>query len=851
MALPVGTRLGPYEIASAAGAGGMGEVYRARDTRLGRDVAIKILPETFASDTVRLHRFEQEVQVLSALNHPNILGVYDVGESAGLHYFVTELLEGKDLRERLKTGSVTVRKAIEFGVQIAHGLAAAHEKGIVHRDLKPENVYITNDGRVKLLDFGLAKLVTARAAASATVTMAVASEAGTVLGTAGYMSPEQVRGNPADHRSDLFSFGVVLYEMIAQKKAFAGDSSVEVMNAIRKEDPPDLSSDGRNVPPALERIIRRCLEKNPEERFQSARDLGFALEAISAPSSVSGTASAVKDVRRPKWPAIVAASVLALGAVGGYLAWKLQPREVTYTQLTFESGYAGPARFSRDGNTVIYSAAWNDGAPQMYVQRSNTSAPQILKVDAEVVGTADTGDMAVILNRRFLATWLQLGTLARLPIEGGTPRPILDGVYSADIRRDGTDFAVVRSEGGEQRLEYPIGKVLFRTPGWISDVRISPDGKRVAFLDHPIVPDDRGTVSVVDSDGKYQTLTPMYSSSHGLAWRPDGKEIWYSGNIEGGELNILAVTLSGKVRTVMRAPIETQIQDISESGKVLLESIRYTIEMGLKRVGDKSSRVLAAGIVDLAAISADGQWLTYNFYWGPEYHVYLRRTDGAAPVLLGDGYGAGITYDSQWVAAIRVNDPHKLLLHPTGAGESRAIDLGDLDARAAGNQNGVTFTRDGRFALLSASNPKGEFRDYLVDLKSGSLRAVTPIGSQGGKMSSDGSRIITMNLSARKSVLIDTASGTASDVPGLDDEHDEVIGWTEDGKGLTIWSKEMPAKIWILDVASGRRKEVQEVSPVASLGAMYARLVACADGSVVAYRLRRGMYGVYLAEGLK
>src|SRR3954470_5938255 len=290
MPLTSGTKIGPYEIQAPLGAGGMGEVYRAQDTRLDRAVAVKVLPSSFAFDPDRLRRFEQEARSVAALNHPNILSVHDMGTHEGTPYMVCELLEGETLRERLRDAVLSSRKAVEYGIQIAHGLAAAHEKGIIHRDLKPENIFVTKDGRVKLLDFGLAKPTAVATAAGNSPTMTVGSEAGSVLGTVGYMSPEQVRGKAADQRSDLFSFGVVLYEMIAGKRAFTGDSSVEVMNAILKSDPPELSSSDRNVPTALDRIVRRCLEKNPEERFQSARDVAFALDAVSGSSSTSGAA---------------------------------------------------------------------------------------------------------------------------------------------------------------------------------------------------------------------------------------------------------------------------------------------------------------------------------------------------------------------------------------------------------------------------------------------------------------------------------------------------------------------------------------------------------------------------------
>src|SRR3954453_11926120 len=288
MPLTAGTKLGPYEIHSPIGAGGMGEVYRARDTRLNRDVAIKILPASFSADPDGLQRFAQESRAAAALNHPNILSIYDIGEDRGAPYVVSELLEGESLRERLRAGPLSSRKAPDYAQQFAKGLAAAHDKGIVHRDLKPENLFITSDGRAKILDFGLPKFPHPETSLTDDApTMQVATEAGTVMGTAGYMSPEQVRGKPTDGRSDIFAFGAILYEMLSGKRAFHGDSAADIMSTILKEDPPELSETNRNISPALERIVRHCLEKNPAERFQSARDVAFNLEALSDVSSSS------------------------------------------------------------------------------------------------------------------------------------------------------------------------------------------------------------------------------------------------------------------------------------------------------------------------------------------------------------------------------------------------------------------------------------------------------------------------------------------------------------------------------------------------------------------------------------
>ena len=395
MPLSTGEKLGPYEILTALGAGGMGEVYRARDSRLERDVAIKVLPQSFAADPDRLRRFQQEARALATLNHPNIVVVYEIGEYRDSYYMVSELLEGETLRETLLGGALSQRRAIEYGSQIAEGLAAAHDKGVVHRDLKPENVFVTRDGRVKILDFGLAKLSRADApkpAEGATATVPVHAMPGMVLGTAGYMSPEQVRGKEVDARTDIFAFGAILYEVLSGRRAFKGESSIETMNAILKEDPPELEVEKLKLSPGLERIVRRCLEKEPSRRFQSARDVGFALEAISGTSSASAVKQQALAPGRPRW--LLAAALALLFIVALTAAYFIGRRSVpasspSYQQLTFESGYAGPARFTRDGSTVVYSAAWNGGARQLYTQRSNSIQGNPLNLDADVLGIAD------------------------------------------------------------------------------------------------------------------------------------------------------------------------------------------------------------------------------------------------------------------------------------------------------------------------------------------------------------------------------------------------------------------------------------------------------------------------------
>jgi serine/threonine protein kinase/Tol biopolymer transport system component len=855
MSLSPGEKVGPYEILAALGVGGMGEVYRACDGRLERDVAIKVLSQSFAGDPDRQRRFQQEARALATLNHPNIVAVHEIGEYRDSYYMVSELLEGETLRETLIDGPLSQRRAIEYASQIAEGLAAAHDKGVVHRDLKPENVFVTKDGRLKILDFGLAKLARTEAfipGEGATATALAQTMPGMVLGTAGYMAPEQVRGKEVDGRTDIFAFGAILYEILSGRRAFKGESSIETMNAILKDDPPELEVEKLKLSPGLERIVRRCLEKEPSRRFQSARDVGFALEAISGTSSTSPVKQQALPPERPRWLHAAALALLFVaGIAAAYFAGRrsIPASSPSYHQLTFESGYAGPARFTRDGNTVVYSAAWNGGARRLYTQRSNSIQSNPLDVDADVLGITDNGDMALILKRRFLATWLQHGTLARMSIDGGAPRPILDDVYDADITRDGKAFAVVRRDGGKQRLEFPIGKVLFEASGWISDVRISPDGSEIAFMDHPVVPDDRGGIAVVDRQGSVKRLTQYYSTGRSLCWSPDGKEIWFTASIEDYDFGLYAVTVAGKIRTVARMPVEMVLQDISASGRVLLETARYQIEMGVKRSGESRAHDLA-NFVDLGGISPDGQWLVYNDFTSGDYVALARKGDGAAPIRVGQGYGDGITWDGSLVAASRNTEPNKLYLYPTGVGEQRVIDLGDLRAGSGTFQNDITFSRDGRWGLLSAFNSKGEVREYLFDLRSGKLRAVTPVGMQGGKLSPDAAQVVALEIARQKPVLVDVASGKVSDVSGVEDG-EEMLAWNADGRGIVVWNQELPAKITNVNLTTGKRQLVQSVEPLSMLGSMYVQMVASADGKTAVYRHRRGLYAIHIADDLR
>src|SRR5579864_3384189 len=426
MSLAVETQLGPYKITSLIGSGGMGEVYRARDTRLLRDVALKVLPASFTNDPDRLRRFEQEARAVAALNHPNIVSVHDVGAADGVHYIVSELLEGETLRQRITATGMPVRKAIELAVQLANGLATAHEQGIVHRDLKPENIYITRSGRLKILDFGLAKLRKSQSLNETLDVTAAETSAGQVLGTVGYMSPEQVRGDAADHRSDIFSFGSILYEMLNGQRAFKRDTGAETMTAILNEEPPEFSVKSGAIAPALERIVRHCMEKQPGQRFQSAHDIAFDLESISS-ISTTGT-PALKPTRNP-WlrPVLAGLVVLGVGIITG--AWlRPAPSEIhpKLHRITFRRGTIWSARFTPDGN-LLFGAAWEGRPIEVFAAQAGSTESRPLGMGAtDILSISRSGELAVSTHRQWGEGFENTGMLARASEGGGAPRDLAD-----------------------------------------------------------------------------------------------------------------------------------------------------------------------------------------------------------------------------------------------------------------------------------------------------------------------------------------------------------------------------------------------------------------------------------------
>ena len=862
MPLTSGAKLGPYEIQSIVGAGGMGEVYRAHDSRLNRTVAIKVLPASFSADRDRLQRFAQEARAAAALNHPNILSIFDIGEEKGAPYVVSELLEGETLRERLRNGALPIRRAVDYALQVARGLAAAHEKGIVHRDLKPENLFLTSDGRVKILDFGLAKLTLpeSHAGSGDSLTVEVATEAGVVMGTAGYMSPEQVRGKPVDHRSDIFAFGAILYEMISGKRAFHGETTADTMSAILKEETPELAETARTVPPGLERIVRHCLEKHPTQRFQSAGDLAFDLEALTEISagSKSGAQVAVEQTAsaNSRRLLIAAAGVLVLvGAAFGLGLWvnrgagAAPPAE--YKQITFRTGAIGNARFTPDGS-IVYSASWEGGEREIYLARpGDTGSREVGLKQAELLSVSKSGELAIRLNTVYGDGFDRTGTLARVPLGGGKPRELLENVQDAEWAADGENLAVVRYVPGNHhwRLEFPIGHALLDGVNWISSPKISADGQSIAFADHENPNgDDRGSIAVVDLQAHEKKLSSGWSSIEGLLWSPAGDEIWFTASSTGGTDNLRGVNLAGKLRAITNVPGGMSLQDL-RNGVAL--TVTTQTRLGIRGVppGGKEEHELGwLGWAIDRDISRDGKKVLFEEEsdgGGPNYTVFLRDTDGTQPVRIGEGNGLAISPDGKWVITKPANGG-PLSVVPTGAGEARQLTHDNVGYKA------VRYLPDGKQLLGSGIESGHGARDYLVDVKTGDAAPLTPEGVSGAVLSPDGSKDAVTGPDGNWAVWPLDGSGLHP-VPGLDSKY-AVVGWSPDSNSIyaaSVQGRERILTVYRVNPTTGKMEPWKKFGEVLPSGATAYGALFSADGSAYAYSYVQILSAAYMVKGFK
>lgn len=905
----VGDSVGPYHVLSVLGSGGMGTVYLAKDRRLGRKIALKLLPPQFTNDKDRLRRFQQEARAASALNHPNILTVHEIEQKSDLHYIATEFVDGLTLRQKMAEGPINLSEALNVAIQIASALDAAHRAGIAHRDIKPENVMIRSDGYVKVLDFGLAKLIE-----QSTIESIEKDETGTgthpgmVMGTPRYMSPEQARGLEVDSRTDIFSLGVIIYEMITGWVPFDGATPSDIIAVLLKDEPAPLAASVPEVPLELERVVKRALSKNLDDRYQTVLELsadlnrlkeviqsnaklgqiratGSSLQMVGAdpatsvdefkstnPDAVQVTESLDKPDAKRKWRVGFFVAAIVLTVVGAIAITSINRRLATTPSsdqsarssgraLTIRSGYITSARFAPDGKRVIYSAAFDGRPVELLATDVDGSESWPIGIQsAALKDISSIGEMAVLLN--FELSWNEgrNGTLALVPLTGGEPRVLGEGIDEATFAPDGRSLAIVRVDLGQHQLEYPAGEVRYKSRGWISYPRFSRLGNKIAFFEHP-VGDNSGALMVLDLNTNSTTsLSAGWRALKGLAWSAAGDSIWFGGSKVGKKQNINAVTLSGQERlNIDDMASYAKLEDISPQGRLLIShgNTHSTMVTLSDTVSSEAPGPRFAWSTS-ADLSSDGKTLLfYEWGWesGEEVEVkstYVRKFDGSSPVRLGEGRALALSADGNWALAVQEKSPPQLVLLSAGGGKPRELPNPGFKEYHYGS-----WFPDGRRILFTAveTHEDSLIRSFIQDIETGVVRALTEEGTTALRVSPDGKKVVT--LDPYGSYYIRSIDGGAAETPVAGIEpNDEPIQWSADGRSLYVREAgDFADKVYRVEIASGRRriwKEIVPPNPIGLVGieAKPGGVIITPDGRVCVYTYWTSLHELLLMDQL-
>jgi tRNA A-37 threonylcarbamoyl transferase component Bud32/Tol biopolymer transport system component len=858
----IGTKVGSYEITAKLGQGGMGEVWRAVDSHLKRDVAIKVLPAAFVSDRLRLARFEREAQLLAQLNHPHVAQIYGLETSGERHALVMELVEGPTLDDRLARGALALEESLEIARQIAEALEAAHERGIVHRDLKPQNIKVRADGTVKVLDFGLAKAMESAPDAGPTTPLTLMNsptltagetEHGVILGTAAYMAPEQARGGAVDKRVDIWAFGVVLFEMLSGSRPFGGESVSETLASVLRDEI-DFAALPASTPPPIRRLVRRCLERIPRNRLHDIADARIVIQEVLAGSAEESIPTPAAPPARGRVAWAVAGAALLVAAGLGTLVWRqagAAPRLLRYQQVTYQPQYISNARFAPDGRTVVFSAALEGNHSALFVRRpEDPQSRPLAESDVQLLVVSSQGELAVLTRARYLFHRTYLGTLARMPLAAAAPREVLEAVTAADWSPDGKELAVIRRVGDRSRLEFPIGKVLAESAGYLSDVHVSPLGDRVAFMPHALSGDNRGPLVVVDREGKEIARSPEYWGLEGMTWTSDGQRVIYSGSVTGGRYELHALHLDGRIDDVLADSASLIAHDRALDGRLLVSTEDRQVLLVARFSGEAVEREVASFRASYSRfISADGRTLLFDDeseMGGPNYAAFLQRADRSAPVRLGEGTPIALSPDDRTVLAYVTSQPPRLMLYPTGPGEPREISAEGFSAYTTGS-----FLPDGRGVLFCGTDASQSQRCFIRDLETRELRPVTPAGTDLGILLSDGRAVLAQRQDGHW-VRYSLAGGAEAEMPQID-AAEEVIGFSSDGQSLFVYRpRQMPSAIERLDLATGARSQFRALAPPDAAGATrFWFAVVSADESAYAYTFERDLNVLFSIDGAR
>ena len=872
MPLTPATRLGPFEILDAIGAGAMGEVYRARDTRLNRDVAIKVLPAEFTENGDRLLRFTREAQLLAQLHHPNIATVFGLEESNGKRALVMELVDGEDLVARIARGPIPLDEALPIAKQIAEALEAAHEHGIVHRDLKPANVKISADGTVKVLDFGLAKALDSPdapdpAGQSPTIT-ARATRHGTILGSAAYMPPEQARGKAVDRRADIWAFGVVIFEMLAGRRPFPGDETSDVIAAVLLQEI-DWGALPAGTPPRLRWLLERCLERNPRQRLRDIGEARVALDELPKDASRKadvrvppvGVMSAVRARAGRSLIVASAIALLALGfTLGNFVGWPAGPdpaaaaaTPVAFERLTYQSGHFVNARFAPDGQTVFLSAAWRGGREVFQVRPQARELPVGLP-NAELLSVSRSGELALLLPRVETGNpYVNYGTLAVVAASGGTPRELAENVSAADWAPDGASLAALRVVGSKQRLEYPLGTTIYESVSRIFAPRVSPAGDSVAFFE--LDPSGLWSVVLVDRSGQRQILSKDWADWWNLVWSPDGREIWFAAARAGMASSLYAVDRSSKLRIVLSAVGTLVLLDAPTASAALVAHVTLVNHVLGRTQAEPAERDLSwlegSNAVDL---SSDGRKVLLRVTSERDpgrTAVFLRGMDGSSPVRLGYGLPQELSRDGNWALAIRGGT---VVAMPTAAGKERTIETGFPMVTAA------RWLPDGDGVLVLANDAQDRSVASVISFSGGGARRISEslelrFASWGNRslspVSPDG-RFVAASVASGEILLVSLDGRESRAVPGCGPS-ELPIQWTPDGRRLLVFNAgSLPARISEIDIESGRRHLVRELMPPNGAGVYgLVQALTTPDRSAYVYGYQVYRSDLYRVTGLR
>jgi Tol biopolymer transport system component/predicted Ser/Thr protein kinase len=852
----VGKTLRSYRIESKLGAGGMGVVYKAVDSHLDRTVAIKVLVASAVSAD-REKRFVQEAKAASSLNHTNIVTIYDIDtqeiDGKPVRYIAMEYVAGETLDHLIGRKGLAVRTSLKYAAQIADALATAHAAGIVHRDLKPANVMVTPQGLVKVLDFGLAKLTEEGQADAFAETLhgdgASLTDEGTILGTVAYMSPEQAEGKRVDGRSDIFSFGSMLYEMVTGRRAFAGGSKLSSLSAILHTEPQPASHTVPDIPLELDRIIARCLKKDPARRWQNIADVKVALDELrdeTESSSIDPRRLTSADRREPlpakRWLILGALSLLLVGlALGAYSARRLLlSAPLTFRRLTFRRGDVTAAKFG-PGDAIVYGAKW-DGTPSTLfsTQPGNREARLLGLPTGRILAISHAGEMAILLGDD------TVGTLALVPFGGGAPREVLENVSGADWGPSG--LAVVRTIGGKHRLEYPVGTVLYEIDTLPPVApRVSSDGKLVSFFDYDVEVGDY-SLCVVGLNQPKRVLSRGWRAVGSLNWSPQGGEIWFSASQPGSDPALYAVSLSGKQRFLAQAPGWIVMQDVAADGRVLLSTVNSRLGIRYINFDHSTERDLAwLDASFLYEISSDAKSLLFvelSYGEGRNAAIYLRKIAGSAAVRLGYGNRPSLSPDGKWVVCVR-REPgrSRLMLLPTGPGESRFLNVDGVYYESLG------WFPDSKRVVFSGNESGRPVRTWMYDLDTEKATPLTPEGTRGSQVTPDGHWFVIAD--PHRVSLAPIGGGATRNITKLQNG-EAVVRWSGDGHYLFLRQPEGETiKISRLDIATGR-KEPWQTLKVPEPGAEFIGALALSpDGKACAFTFQHDLANLYLVTGLE